>query len=433
MYYVGIGVLLLAVWALKVARGRYALSYFTLLSVVTLILTLRATTPLHAALYLILPGFENLHRHFPDRILMIFYLGPALLAGATISSLQQRRLLSAVLVFLAAAELIAAGPSAHTVAHNIEVDPINYFAPSAAVLFMRSRPENEVFRYVGYDPALRRSENGQSLRYSYAWFDDRTRQILVNDWATLFGLQDTQGYNPIEPKRYAQFTTVLNGQSQDYHGANVLASGLSSPLLNLLNVRYLIIPADLPPDRPDLLHLNQRYPTVYTDKHVRVLENTSALPRAWLVHQAHQVTTSEALTLLATGTVDPRQTALIEGTPPALALPANPSADHAAITTAEPDRMLIQTQSQTAGLLMLSEMYYPAWHAYVDGQRVPLHAADGALRAVPVPAGTHTVELRYESTTLRLGLAISLLTYLLLTALLVTLWARGRLLTHKFS
>jgi uncharacterized membrane protein YfhO len=41
------------------------------------------------------------------------------------------------------------------------------------------------------------------------------------------------------------------------------------------------------------------------------------------------------------------------------------------------------------------------------------------LRAVPVPAGEHTVELRYESSPLRIGLAISLISYLALIALAV--------------
>lgn len=66
---------------------------------------------------------------------------------------------------------------------------------------------------------------------------------------------------------------------------------------------------------------------------------------------------------------------------------------------------------------MLSEAYYPAWKPYLDGRPVPLYVADHVLRAVPVPAGEHTVELRYESSPLRIGLAISLISYLALIAL----------------
>jgi len=62
----------------------------------------------------------------------------------------------------------------------------------------------------------------------------------------------------------------------------------------------------------------------------------------------------------------------------------------------------------------------------VDDQRVPLHVANHALRAVPVPAGEHTVELRYESTSLRLGIAITLLFYALAAGLALVYLASVR-------
>ena len=44
----------------------------------------------------------------------------------------------------------------------------------------------------------------------------------------------------------------------------------------------------------------------------------------------------------------------------------------------------------------------------LDGEPVHLYVADGALRAVAVPAGEHLVDLRFESATLDVGMAISL-------------------------
>ena len=69
------------------------------------------------------------------------------------------------------------------------------------------------------------------------------------------------------------------------------------------------------------------------------------------------------------------------------------------------------------GLLVLSDVYYPAWKAYVDGRPVPIRLADGLLDSVPVPAGEHTVELRYESWTLWVGIATSLVACAALIAL----------------
>jgi len=59
-------------------------------------------------------------------------------------------------------------------------------------------------------------------------------------------------------------------------------------------------------------------------------------------------------------------------------------------------------------------VYYPAgWKAYVDGEEVPIYRANYLFRAVPVPAGEHTVTLRFEPESHRIGLIISWITTLL--------------------
>jgi len=170
---------------------------------------------------------------------------------------------------------------------------------------------------------------------------------------------------------------------------------------------------------------------VYSDDRVEVLENRDALPQARIVHSAKQVAQTETLRLLRSGAVDPRRTALLEQSPPELVRPNDASADRAVVTTYEADRIRLKTVTGTSGLLMLSEAYYPAWKAYVDGQPVPLYAADHVLRAVPVPAGEHTVELRYESWSLRAGVAVSLIAYLALIALTVARVRRRRKSTNE--
>ncbi|MBA2715128.1 MAG: YfhO family protein [Rubrobacteraceae bacterium] len=117
---------------------------------------------------------------------------------------------------------------------------------------------------------------------------------------------------------------------------------------------------------------------------------------------------------------------MLEHPPPDLSVPKDASADRAVVETYKADRIGLRTSTGAPGLLMLSETFYPAWKAYVDGRPVPLYVADHVLRAVPVPAGEHTVELRYESWSLRIGLAVSLTSYLLLIALTVARVRRRR-------
>ena len=80
----------------------------------------------------------------------------------------------------------------------------------------------------------------------------------------------------------------------------------------------------------------------------------------------------------------------------------------------EADLLIVRTQTADDGVLVLSEVAYPGWVATVDGTPAPIYVANGLLRAVPLPAGAHLVELRFESPTLRIGVAVSLVTAALL-------------------
>ena len=83
--------------------------------------------------------------------------------------------------------------------------------------------------------------------------------------------------------------------------------------------------------------------------------------------------------------------------------PATPS--RATLLAWQPERWLIETESATAGLLVVAENAYPGWRVRVDGQRAEPLTAYTALRAVQVPAGTHTVEWLFDPLSLKVGAA----------------------------
>jgi len=413
--YLGWSVLGLAIAAPVLARRRFAVPYFAGLALAVLILARYEPTPLHT-LFSVLPGFERIHARSPERALIVFYLGPALLAGATATWLHMhvssrlRLPLSTLALALVAAELQLAWTTqrAESLAGGgdyqfEQVGLAAYYAPTAAARFLQTRSRTEPFRYFGYAQHI----FGGPIPYTLRWADPSIAALEVNNRALVSGLDDIQGYNPIHLARYDEMIAALNGHTQNYHHTDVFDTGLDSPLLDLLNVRYIVVPAQTAQDQvtPRFQRVLQ---TVYEDDSVRVLENPGALPRAWLVHSAQQMPPGQALQALAAGTTDLRQVALLEAPPPSLAPSADPARDVVHITSNEPDRVTLQTSSTTAGLVVLSDVYYPAWHAYVDGQPTPVYVADHALRGVAVAAGEHDVELRFESTALSAGLLISL-------------------------
>ena len=155
-------------------------------------------------------------------------------------------------------------------------------------------------------------------------FEPAISALLVNGRPIYLGLYDIQGYNPLHLARYDEFMTALNGAPQDYHTAFLLPSGLRSPLLDLLDVRYIVQDASLPPDRDDVRALRAETRVVFRTPRVIVHERDSAPPHAWIVHDVRPVTRGEALPLLTSGVVDPYQTALVEGEPPVTAAPDEP-------------------------------------------------------------------------------------------------------------
>jgi uncharacterized membrane protein YfhO len=58
--------------------------------------------------------------------------------------------------------------------------------------------------------------------------------------------------------------------------------------------------------------------------------------------------------------------------------------------------------------VVLSEVYYPGWEAFIDGQPSLLLRGDYIMRVVPVRAGDHAIELRFRPAAFRWGLIASL-------------------------
>lgn len=481
-YYLGGATLALALLAPLLARRRHATPFFAVASVIAAILTLKPT-PLHRLFFLV-PSFETLHAHYPSRALLVFNIGPALLAGATIAALPawhgRRWLLAAlgclplalllavraapqttgapigpgtVVVVAAVAALVAvlaliqsrparaaalvlllvavlADPAGWTFVTRYEaraaqnpksVALLDAYQDSAhgAAGFLTARGQTETFRYASYDPRLI-SEDGT---YHPLFGRPGAPEALVNNRATYAGLEDISGYNPMQPARYRDLINALNGGvTQNYHQTNLLPAGFFSPLLDLLGVRYLVVPANERGTERFWQELVKAYPTVYQDHAVRVLENPRAFPRAWIVHDAREAAPGEALNLMSSGIVDLRQTAVLETAPPTMGRPESGQVDTVAVDETQPDRVRLTAHASTPGLVMLSDTWDSGWRATVDGHPARLLVADHALRAVAIPAGSHVVEMRFAPPAIATGLAITATTALGLGGALIGVW-----------
>lgn len=86
--------------------------------------------------------------------------------------------------------------------------------------------------------------------------------------------------------------------------------------------------------------------------------------------------------------------------------------------------------ASTDGLMYLSIVYDKGWSAYVDGEEVEITSIKDALLAVPVSAGTHTIELKYQTDGLFKGASLTVVSIVILVLIMV-FEKRLRLLAAK--
>ena len=228
--------------------------------------------------------------------------------------------------------------------------------------------------------------------------------VFEQNKGAAFGLESVFGYDPLELERYSRFIT----QVPDYR----------SRAYDLLHARYLVAAQemDFPADEnaPRLLGHQSG---------VWVYERPAALPAAWLIHQVEVRADDAALERLNEPDFDPHSTVLLEQESACpLSDPAQP--EEVRFSRQGNNQVAVEVRADSAGVLVLSEIYYPGWRATLDGAPVPILRADYTLRAVCVPAGEHRVVMTYDPPLLKIGLAITSLTLLLIIA--TAAWAMRR-------
>ncbi|MBI2303910.1 MAG: oligosaccharide flippase family protein [Chloroflexi bacterium] len=245
---------------------------------------------------------------------------------------------------------------------------------------------------------LQRQEGEEPFRVVSFHYQD----VLPPITAMAAGLQDIRGYDTIILKQYVEFWSLL----EEPHGLLyskihklVDTRSLSSPLLDLMNVKYVLTTESL-----SLPHYTLAY-----QGEVNIYQNEDVLPRAFAVFGAQVAKDKEAaLASLAAPDFNPSQRVILEGE----ASPMEPGTSYpfvpGSVTRYEPNQVEVAIEMPRAGYLVLSDSYDPGWRAWRDGQEVPLLRGDRIFRAVFLPPGKHTVLFKYFPDSLRLGLLLSL-------------------------
>ena len=282
--------------------------------------------------------------------------------------------------------------------YALKLDAANFHAENSLISTLRA--DSDLIRFH----VLPEVKELQVSPKSYAEDHQMRKKILAMNLTMEHHLFDINGYNiPMQP-RYENLRSLIFSKP--------LAS--IRPLLDLLNVKYVLT------DKPvELEGLSWVLDGLGTSK---LYENHRSLPRAFLVEQFQVIKSDqEFANAFRELTFDPRTTILLDGAPTRfLELKKTPTIptlkSTVRVITYENNRMVLEVTTPAAALLFMSEAYYPGWQAYVDGGLEEILRANYAFRAIPVGPGTHRVEVVIEPLSFKIGLAVSLLTIVVLLA-----------------
>ena len=168
----------------------------------------------------------------------------------------------------------------------------------------------------------------------------------------------------------------------------------------------------------------ERLNLVY-NKEIKIYENPRVFPRAFVAHQyVVQKEKDRIFKTLKDESFDLRSQIILEEEIPEelkrkLAQSPQGEDSQAVIKKYEVDQVECSVQMKSPGFLVLSDLYYPGWNAYVDGKKEKIYQTDYILRSVFLDAGTYNVKFIYEPLSFKMGGWISGSTALIIVILLL--------------
>jgi hypothetical protein len=229
------------------------------------------------------------------------------------------------------------------------------------------------------------------------------------------GLRDIRGYDGLDPLRLVELMEIARDEEVKTRASSyarlqwfvpkitLSASGshILSPVLDMLNVRYLIL-RRFPFTRVPFLFKHDDY---------WVLENREALPRVYVPERVEsRDSDDEILQALAEPDFDPARVAYVNEP---LQLP-DPMRGEALLDDEVPSRVAVTARMETPGLVVLADLWFEGWKAELNGEPVPILRTNYALRGVAVPAGESALVFSYEPAGFATGVRLMTLALLVL-------------------
>lgn len=261
----------------------------------------------------------------------------------------------------------------------------------------------------------------------FRWEPNRSQfaGVMPPSTGSIYGLQDVLGFDSLNLARWQELMQAIDPniviRRGNFRGPRN-AEPLDSPLLDLLDVRYVLA-------EPGATRFPVQ-PARYTARSFPDLTLYERRPGADGAHPTRArivsdvvvaASDSEALQRLAAPGFRADLRAVSVGsipgwTNPATAGPTTP-AGTASVRHHGDERVALEIEAERPGLLVLADAWFPGWKVSVDGHERPIHRVNHAFRGVLVQPGDREVIFTYAPDSFRTGAWVSIAALLLILAL----------------
>jgi hypothetical protein len=182
---------------------------------------------------------------------------------------------------------------------------------------------------------------------------------------------------------------------QDYY--DILGSPANPTFWRMLNVKYIIFDKEV--NSPDLQ-------LVYTGNKSFVYLNRNALPRAYFVNNVAHKSTIEILNMVKNTQFDPKYIAFTDEEIPGIETPD--STAYMNIEKYEDELIQLDVNASGNNFLFLGDTYmtgetdyklfkvHTGWKAFIDGAETKIYRTNHGFRGIVVPKGKHKIEFNYQ-------------------------------------
>ncbi|MDP2208992.1 MAG: YfhO family protein [Bacteroidota bacterium] len=428
-FYIGIAGLLFAVFAFSIIHKNKLVLFFSIVFLFSILYALGDYFILHNFFFHNIPGF-HLFRN-PGRMSLLFTFSAAILSGFGLneiiksSNLPDNQAGKKLLTKISLITIVVGGavwgvvqlglfqehPNAQylqeirNIAHTQSNIMLAFAAVIAIVIFIFSRFKISTFIFIALILLIQfidmynfgfNFNNGKVSPTEYYKRTERLTSFLKTEGEKeYFRINSRQGGNMLLDRNQGMVDKLFLMEGYTPLGLQRAFTIGSSweKICDLHNVKYRI---QIDEERQSM----------------GLTQSTTYLPRAWFVYNYKVISEDEKIKeFMSRPDFDPSQVVVLEEEiklPPA----QNRSWDSwkAKIISYKLNSISLDVSTPDDGVLVLSEIFYPGWKAYVDGVEQNILRANWNLRAIKVKKGQYKIEIRFEPNPLYNGAIISFAT-----------------------